>query len=300
MLNARSNALDAPMAMQPLVMILSRRILLSILIALICGLAPGLARATDCPDQTLCPLNSISRMPTITIVYDNNPHRVGLATGWGFSCLVQGMQKTVLFDTGGDGRLLLANMKKLGIGPREIDAVVISHLHGDHVEGLQTLLSVNRQITTYLPESFPEPFKEMVKKQGARMVTVQGPVKICADLFSIGELGKTPREQALVVRTRRGLVIVTGCAHPGIERVVRTAKERFGADVLLVLGGFHLTGSSRSEIAAVIAGLKKLGVRHVAPCHCTGGAARKLFKRAYGPGFVDLGVGKVVDTQELR
>ncbi|HBG04081.1 MAG: hypothetical protein A2075_08900 [Geobacteraceae bacterium GWC2_58_44] len=114
-------------------------------------------------------------------------------------------------------------MTKLGFAQGEIDAVVISHLHGDHAGGLQPVLGENRRITIYLPGSFPEPFKEMVKKQGARMVTVQGPVKICADLFSTGELGTTPREQALVIRTGRGLVIVTGCAHPGIERVVRTA-----------------------------------------------------------------------------
>ena len=239
-------------------------------------------------------------MPTITIVYDNNPYREGLETAWGFSCLVRGMERTILFDTGGDGGVLLANMRKLNISPSEIDAVIISHIHGDHAGGLFPLLGEVRRIIVFIPASFPDPFKREVGKQGAKAVSVRGPVKICSDVYSTGELGTTPLEQALVVRTARGLVIVTGCAHPGIVNIVRTARERFGKEVLLVLGGFHLAGRGKDEIEAVIAGLKKLGVRHVAPCHCTGDIARMLFMRAYGEGFIDAGVGRVIATEDLR
>lgn len=240
------------------------------------------------------------RMPTIKVVYDNNPYGEGLETAWGFSCLVEGMGKTILFDAGGDGGILLANMGKLGIAPRMIDAVVISHIHGDHRGGLNLLLRENREMVTYLPASFPESFTRNVEKHGSRVVPVRGPVTIGEDVFSTGELGTIPREQALVVRSGRGLVIVTGCAHPGIENVVRTAKERFRGVILLVLGGFHLTGSSKGEIEMVIAGLKKLGVHHVTPCHCTGDAARKLFREAYGEEFIDTGVGKIIATEGLR
>jgi len=244
--------------------------------------------------------NPTTRMPTLTILYDNNPHRHGLEAAWGFSCLIQGMKKTVLFDTGGEGKLLLENMKKLDFHPREIDAVVVSHIHGDHAGGLMPLLGQNRHIVGYLPASFPETFKREVGRQGAGMIQVRGPLEICAGIFSTGELGAHPREQALVIRTARGLVIATGCAHPGIERVVRSAKEKFGGEILLVLGGFHLNDSSRAEIEAVIAGLAELGVRHVAPSHCTGEDARWLFKKAYARRFVDVGVGAVITTENLR
>jgi 7,8-dihydropterin-6-yl-methyl-4-(beta-D-ribofuranosyl)aminobenzene 5'-phosphate synthase len=240
------------------------------------------------------------RMPIITVVYDNNAYGKGLETAWGFSCLVEGMEKTVLFDTGGEGKILLANMDKLGIAPQEIDAVVVSHIHGDHAGGLHSLLTENRRIVSYLPGSFPEPFFRDTKKRGSRVIAVSGALKICDGVYSTGELGTLPVEQSLVVRTAKGLVIITGCAHPGIEKVVRTVKERFGGAILLVLGGFHLTGSGREEIEAVIASLKALGVRHVAPCHCTGDTARKLFKKAFGAGFVDVGVGKVIGTDQLR
>ena len=240
------------------------------------------------------------QMPTFTFVYDNNPYRKGLETAWGFSCIVKGTDKTVLFDTGGDGKVLLANMGKLGIAPREIDAVVISHIHGDHAGGLNSLLRENRRIVTYLPGSFPEPFRRDVEKQGAKADSVHGPVKICDDVYSTGELGTEPGEQSLVVHTAKGLIIVTGCAHPGIVGVVRMVRERFGGEVLLVLGGLHLTGSGKGEIEAVITALKKLGVRHVAPCHCTGDTARMLFKQAFREGFIDSGVGTVIDTESLR
>jgi len=266
------------------------------LFALLCVITPGFAEGGSVAPG---PAHA-QRMPTITILYDNNPHRAGMESAWGFSCLVQGMEKNVLFDTGGDGRLLLSNMKKLGLAPQEIDAAVISHIHGDHAAGLKTLLKRNKRLVAYLPASFPECFLREVKTEGVRVVPVREGVQICADAFSTGELGTTPREQALVLRTARGLVIVTGCAHPGIEKIVRTAREQFKGEVLLVLGGFHLGKSGDAEVARVIAGLQKLGVRHVAPCHCTGEAARKLFQQAFGTNFIHAGVGTVISTEGLR
>lgn len=278
-------------------------VIIATLLLFACGIPIGLAAPADGGKSQV--VRSVSekvspRMPIITVLYDNNPHDDGMKTAWGFSCVVKGMEKTVLFDAGGDGRLLLSNMRKLGVAPQKIDAVVISHRHGDHVGGLLRFLKENRQAVTYLPETFPEVLVRHMELQGSKVVDVRGPTEICHDFFSIGEAGAIPREQALVVRTGRGLVIVTGCAHPGIERVVRMAQGRFGGAVLLVLGGFHLAGSSKSEIENVVAGVKKLGVRHVAPCHCTGDAARRFFKEAYGSGFIDVGVGKILDTEELR
>jgi len=70
------------------------------------------------------------------------------------------------------------------------------------------------------------------------------------------------------VETSTGLVIITGCAHPGIVNVVKEAEARFKNDIHLVMGGFHLSGRTSARIRESIRTLKGLGVKKVAPSHC--------------------------------
>jgi 7,8-dihydropterin-6-yl-methyl-4-(beta-D-ribofuranosyl)aminobenzene 5'-phosphate synthase len=237
--------------------------------------------------------------PIITVVFDNNPYKKGLETGWGFSCLIKGMEKTVLFDTGADGSILLDNMEKLGIDPEVVDTLVLSHAHSDHVGGVYSFLQKNRKVTIYLPESFPESFKDHMRQYGAHIIEVKESVEILEEVYSTGEMGPGLKEQSLIIRTLNGMVIITGCAHPGIVNIVKRAKELFDDEVLLVMGGFHLMGKSRSEVDTIISDMKKLGVRYVAPCHCTGDKARKLFQQSYREHFISIGVGKRIDGKEL-
>jgi len=237
---------------------------------------------------------------SITVSYDNNPYNERLTTAWGFSCVIRGTEKTILFDTGGDGSILLANMEELGINPKEIDLVVLSHIHGDHVGGLPSFLRKNPEVVVYLPKSFPKGFKDGVKEYGAKVVEVQGPLKICQGVYSTGELGTWIKEQSLIIHTEKGLIVITGCAHPGIVKIVNKAKELFKDDVLLVMGGFHLGGESKGEIEKIVSSFRKLGVSYVGPCHCSGDAARQLFKKEYGENFINIGVGRVVTMNDLK
>ena len=223
----------------------------------------------------------------ITIVYDNRTLDPNLASAWGFSCL---MDDDLLFDTGGDSERLLSNMAKMGIDPAGITTVVLSHAHGDHTGGLGGLLETGVHPTVYVPRSFPARFKADVRSL-TTLVEVHGPVEIRPGIHTTGEVGRGLIEQALAVETGDGLVVVTGCAHPGVVKMVRRAKESVGGKVYLVMGGFHLGGTSQRRVKAIIADFRQLGVQRVAPCHCTGDRAIRLFAEEYGPDFIKAGVG---------
>lgn len=230
----------------------------------------------------------------LTIVYDNYSFASELKTAWGFSCLVEGMEKTILFDTGGDGKILLSNMQKLGITPGKIDIVVLSHIHGDHTGGLSSFLTSNPRVSVYLPQSFPESFKKAIREVGAEVIEVKEPLKICDNVYSTGEMGMWIKEESLIIKTATGLVVITGCAHPGIVKIVKKAKEIAEDKVYLVLGGFHLMGATRGRINRIIQEFREEKVKKVAPCHCSGDLTRKLFQEAYKKDFILAGVGKKI------
>jgi len=235
------------------------------------------------------------------ILYDNNRFDPRLKTGWGFSYLVRIMEKTILFDTGGDGRILLDNMKQLGIEPIEVDAVVLSHGHGDHTGGLGPILEKNSRVVVYLPGSFPVEFKRAVMSLGAVVKEIIEAGEILPGAFTTGEIGDGIREQALAVKTTEGLVVITGCAHPGVVRMVRKAKEITGENrVHLLVGGFHLGGLSRSRIEAIAEELRHLEVEKVAPCHCSGDETRRLFRKFFAADFIEAGVGKRIHLPTLQ
>ncbi len=240
------------------------------------------------------------REMTITVVYDNNPYKEGLETAWGFGCVITGAEKTILFDTGGDGSILLNNMQKLAIDPNSIDTVVLSHIHGDHTGGLNSFLEKNSDVTVYLPESFPKKFKDNVQDNGAKIVDVEQPLKICENVYSTGQLGKWIKEQSLIIRTEAGLLVITGCAHPGIVKIVKAAKESLKDDTLLVMGGFHLEWATKGKLEKIISAFRQLNVRYAGPCHCSGDRARVLFEKHFGKNYINIGAGKVITMADLR
>jgi 7,8-dihydropterin-6-yl-methyl-4-(beta-D-ribofuranosyl)aminobenzene 5'-phosphate synthase len=223
---------------------------------------------------------------TLTIVYDNLPLDTRLKAAWGFACLVETGKTTVLFDTGGDGPTLMGNLAALGFDPRRIDAVVLSHIHSDHTGGLDALLSANDLVTVFVPHSFPADFKTRVSKRSP-LIQVSEPATIAEHIRTTGELGTAIVEQSLIVETDKGLIVITGCAHPGIVEIVQRAKA-YG-EIYLVMGGFHLGAKSAREVETVIAKLKRLDVRKVAPSHCTGEKAIEQFKAAFGANFIQAG-----------
>jgi 7,8-dihydropterin-6-yl-methyl-4-(beta-D-ribofuranosyl)aminobenzene 5'-phosphate synthase len=188
------------------------------------------------------------------ILYDNNAKN-GFKAGWGFSCLVETSDEKILFDTGWNGNILLYNMKIAGVNPEEVDKIVISHSHWDHIGGLNHILNFTKTIDVYIPESVSENLKNEIKNH-ANIVEVSKAQKICKNVWTTGELGEKTKEQSLILKTKLGNIILTGCAHSGLESIIEKSRE-FG-EVYAVIGGFH---DSSVDILN--------GIPLIMPCHCT-------------------------------
>lgn len=191
----------------------------------------------------------------LKILYDNRA-REGFKSGWGFSCLIEGNEK-ILFDTGWDGNILIYNMQKFGINPEDIDKIVISHDHWDHTGGLPFILNkMNDNKEIFVPESISKRLKGEISLR-AKLHEVSEKQKISDKIFTTGELGRLIKEQSLFIETDKGFVVITGCAHPGVDNIIDFVK-RYGK-VYWVIGGFH--DFSNLDY------LKDISL--LSPCHCT-------------------------------
>jgi 7,8-dihydropterin-6-yl-methyl-4-(beta-D-ribofuranosyl)aminobenzene 5'-phosphate synthase len=234
---------------------------------------------------------------TLTVVYDNNLHTPGLTAEWGFACLITGFEKTILFDTGGDGKVLLDNMEHLNVNPMDIDIVFISHDHWDHTGGLKALLQENRTVEVQIPSSFSDEVKEAVRVHGAELVENDSLKMLFPRVYTTGSLGTTIQEQSLVLEAEDGLIVITGCAHPGVVDILRYVKENFDQDIQMVFGGFHLGGVDDQMLDSIISQFRRTGVKKTGPCHCSGDRCRELFEKEYGGDFLKLGVGACIRVE---
>ena len=232
---------------------------------------------------------------SVTVLYDNYVFDEACDPDWGFACLITGTEKTILFDTGGKGDLLLANFEKMAVRPTDVEQIVISHNHGDHTGGLLPFLKKNRDVSVFLPAKTPVDLVRDAGKLAAETTIVNKPTTICKGAVVLGPMGDKIIEQALAVDTEKGLVIVTGCSHPGIVAIAKKAKEDLHRDIYMILGGTHLLRHSEEDLKGVIDALKELGVQNVAPSHCSGDKAIAMFKEAFGDGFIKMGVGRVIN-----
>ena len=230
----------------------------------------------------------------ITILYDNYIHKEGTKSDWGFACLIEGLEKTILFDTGTRGDILYHNISQMIVNINKVDQVVISHHHRDHFGGLQSVLEKNHTVTVHLLQSTPVSVQQQVKETGANVKLVDTSIEICKNVFLTGELGEQIKEQALILKTNKGLIVLTGCSHPGIVKIVKRVKEILKQEIYLVFGGFHLMRHSEREVNLIIKQLKAIGVQKCGATHCTGDIQIAIFKEAFGTNFVQMGTGKVI------
>jgi 7,8-dihydropterin-6-yl-methyl-4-(beta-D-ribofuranosyl)aminobenzene 5'-phosphate synthase len=213
----------------------------------------------------------------LTIVYDNEVFKkgIGLKSGWGFSCLIEYTDVNILFDTGAKGKILLNNLQKLDINPKNIDKIVISHEHWDHNGGLESIMSFIDYAEVYR-------LSKNHTNEKTKLIIVNEPKMISDGIYSTGRLIGSPiDEQSLILKGKEGWYVLVGCSHPGVENILQEAKK-FGAVVGLI-GGFH--GFNDFKV------VKDLNL--ICPCHCT--SQKKDLKKAFSNKSSDCGVGTTID-----
>jgi len=232
----------------------------------------------------------------IKILFDSVALNNRFVTGWGVSYLIDDW---LLFDTGEKWRLLSKNMQNMDVKLPGLEAVVISHDHWDHTGGLWGILKVNHKLKIYACPHFSRRFKNKVKAYDSELIEVDKFTPIYKDTYTTGELEgkyafKFMPEQALIIKTGKGTTILTGCAHPGIIKIIETVKQNIPGNIYLVLGGFHLIGKHKKTIESILDKFRQLNIKKVAPNHCTGKNATKAFKEKYKDDFIEVKVGQTI------
>jgi 7,8-dihydropterin-6-yl-methyl-4-(beta-D-ribofuranosyl)aminobenzene 5'-phosphate synthase len=232
---------------------------------------------------------------SIKIIYDNCRADESFQEGWGFSCLVDMGSRKILFDTGADAEAFFSNLQKFGIRCDEITDVVYSHKHSDHITGCEELITkLKPDSRLFVPKKFP------LKKLSPHLQieVVEDFKEIDSEVYSLVlKGGWFLYEQALIIETQKGLVIITGCAHPGIVHLLQEVQKRLKKPIHLVLGGFHLFRNRQGHIDEIVSQFKALKVHSAAPCHCSGKLAIDCFQQAFQDHFYKIGTGSILTLE---
>lgn len=266
----------------------------------------------------------------ITMLYDAFGKTSKLQKDWGFAAYIEYGGKRILFDTGNNAEIFAHNVQAKGIDLTKLDFVVVSHRHGDHTSGLSYLLKVNPKVPIYtpkenfgvfgaaLPGKFVKPNDALPPEMryydgnvpeklrfgtpwpegnftwvsenieiapGFRLILLKGPWGVDLDVMEI----------SLAIDTPDGTVLVVGCSHPTLEKIVEAAKAQSDKPIHLIVGGTHLLPAKNEDIQQLATSLKdKWKVDYIAPAHCTGEAAFGILKEAFADRYIYAGLGTTV------
>jgi 7,8-dihydropterin-6-yl-methyl-4-(beta-D-ribofuranosyl)aminobenzene 5'-phosphate synthase len=264
----------------------------------------------------------------ITIIYDAFGPPSKLQKDWGFAALVEYGGRRILFDTGNNARIFEHNVKELGIDLTRLDAAVISHRHGDHTSGLGHLIEVNAGLKIYAPNEAaffkrpppmgmlkpspglppelryyegkaPERWASGTPWEKGNFEIVTKPIEFLPGFFVFSTTSQKPgtlemNEVSLAIRTPKGLAVVVGCSHPGVEKVLEEAAK-IDPRLYIVTGGFHLVLTPQEEVQRVANVLHdQLKVERVAPGHCTSEMGFAVFLDRYKDRFDRAGLGVII------
>ena len=267
----------------------------------------------------------------ITVLYDAFGKTSTMQKDWGFAAFIEYGGKRILFDTGNNAEIFAHNVRAKDIDLSALDFAVVSHRHGDHTSGLNHLMTVNPGVEIYAPqenfgvfgaalpgtfykrdESLPPEMRyfdgnppETMRfgsawpqgnftwitettevAPGFHLILLKGPWGVDLDVMEI----------SLAIDTPDGIVLIVGCSHPTIEKIVEAARSVIDKPVHLVFGGTHLLPATPDEISRIAAVLRDdWKVAWIAPVHCTGEPAFAILKQSFGDRYLYAGLGTTLE-----
>jgi len=246
------------------------------------------------PTVSKTSLDSVDHV-RIYVLVDNYPGEK-CKTAWGIGMLVVTSDIKILFDAGPSPETLKYNAEVLDVNVSDLDFIVISHEHGDHVRGLEYIARVCKKATVYVPEGMSGGVKSWIKSLGFNLVEVKNTMVIAKGIAIVGQLYGPPYEQALAINVRdRGLILLVGCSHPGVENIAYKAYEDLKVEPYMVIGGFHMGYCSRYEARETIRDLVDLGAKRIAPIHCSGSTIRSVLEEEYPEYYLKAHVCSIID-----
>jgi len=293
-------------------------------------LYPGLAFAAILGLFPLASLSGQSTPSRVTILYDAFGKVPSVTKAWGFSALVEYNGKRILFDTGGNAEIFEHNVKALGVDLTKLDFVVLSHRHSDHIIGLNYLLRINPSVKIYTAADPWGPFgwdppNSLYRKDPslpanmryfdgnppaalsagspwpqANFTRIDSTTEIAPGIFLVPTISQVPgtlelREISLAIRTPQGLIIVDGCSHAGVEKVLEAATK-VDPHVRILFGGLHLVSASDADVQRISAALHdQWKLDYIAVGHCTGEPAFASLQKTFGDHYLYAGVGSLVN-----
>ena len=280
----------------------------------------------SCAPLPIGPQPAAFQRDQITVLYDAFGKDSAMTKDWGYSALVEINGKRILFDTGDNPEIFAANAKAKGVDLTRLDFVVMSHRHGDHMGGSTYLLSVNPNVKIYAPkenfgvygfdlpskfyrtaESLPNEMRYYggappdIMKFGtafpsANIQLIDKTTEVSPGITLIALVSDAPgtkelKELSLAINTPEGVVLVVGCAHPGLEAIAAEAAK-IDPHIHFVAGGFHLVVAPDHVIERVTAALHDtIKVDYIAPGHCTGEPTFAAMQKAFGDRYLYAGLG---------
>ena len=261
----------------------------------------------------------------ILTLVENTAQGQGILAEHGLSFLVETGEGTVLFDTG-QGQVLIPNAATMEVDLGKVDRIVLSHGHFDHTGGLRPVLDQigPREVLAHpqalvpkysvhqgnvreigMPES-----QQVLEREGANFCLYEDPVEVIPGITLTGRIPRVTDfeeissrfrigteenlhqdmlwdDQALIVESEEGPVVVLGCAHAGLINTLLYVKERVGGRSFAgVIGGTHLVDAGSVRLERTVDALKQFDIGRIAPYHCTGFRGQVALWESFGERFV--------------